>query len=192
MIGARNKAWVKALTEDLLNDQKHADDRNKKAIGMNDLEYHHWWYHRDKTFFYVQTAQDVDKNEIARKAWKELCNCCDNVLENDHIASTKFDKNHMGTANCHVYSLGFVLILWDLIRGTKNGRSTLTMTDHSLISHFHHDIIHQVQCFISPMMARTFNNAEPHHPSRTTSSFRALWEVSSGVSAGIHRKPTKI
>jgi len=35
------------------------------------------------------------------------------------------------------------------------------------------------------MMADTFNNAEPHHPSRTTPSFRALQEVSSGISAEI-------
>jgi len=42
------------------------------------------------------------------------------------------------------------------------------------------------------MMAHTFNNAGPHHPSRTTSSFRALQEVSSGISAEIHRKPIKI
>jgi len=42
------------------------------------------------------------------------------------------------------------------------------------------------------MIAHTFNNAEPHHPSRTTSSSRTLQEVSRGISAGIHRKPTKI
>jgi len=42
------------------------------------------------------------------------------------------------------------------------------------------------------MMAHTFNNAGPHHPSRITSSTRALQEVSSGISAEIHRKPVKI
>jgi len=41
------------------------------------------------------------------------------------------------------------------------------------------------------MMAHTFNNAEPHHPTRATSSLRALQEVSSGISAEIHRKPVK-
>jgi len=50
--------------------------------------------------------------------------------------TTLNDKNHMGIGNCCVSSLGFVLILWDLIHGTKNGGLTLTMTDHSLTSHF--------------------------------------------------------
>jgi len=42
------------------------------------------------------------------------------------------------------------------------------------------------------MTALTFNETEPHHPSRTTSSSRTLQEVSRGISAEIHRKPTKI
>jgi len=56
----------------------------------------------------------------------------------------------------------------------------------------HNDIIHQAQPLTLPMMALTFNEIEPHHPSRATSSSRAIWEVSSGISAKIHRKPTKI
>jgi len=71
---------------------------------------------------------------------------------------------------------------------------TLNPYQDRLFSHltFHHDIIHQVQHYISPMTTHTFNNAEPHHPSRTTSSFRASQEVSSGISAEIHRKLIKI
>jgi len=43
------------------------------------------------------------------------------------------------------------------------------------------------------MMAHTFNNAEPHLISRTTSSLKALQEVSSGIlPAEIHRKLVKI
>jgi len=42
------------------------------------------------------------------------------------------------------------------------------------------------------MMAHTFNNAELHHPTRATSSLRALQEVSSGISAEIHKKLVKI
>ena len=91
-----------------------------------------------------------------------------------------------------MWALGFVLILWDLIRGIKDGQLTLTKTDSSRTSQIHHDIIHQVQCFIHPMMAHIFNETEPHHPSRTTSSSRALQEVSRGISAEIHRKLTKI
>jgi len=42
------------------------------------------------------------------------------------------------------------------------------------------------------MMALTFNKTEPYHPSKATSSSRAIRELSSGISAEIHRKPTKI
>jgi len=42
-----------------------------------------------------------------------------------------------------VWALGFVLILRDLIRGIKDGQSTLTKTDSSRTSRFHHDIIHK-------------------------------------------------
>jgi len=35
------KGWVKALTEDLQINQKNADDKDKKAVMMNDLAYHH-------------------------------------------------------------------------------------------------------------------------------------------------------
>jgi len=42
-----------------------------------------------------------------------------------------------------VWALGFVLILRDLIRGIKGGQSTLTKTDSSRTSRFHHDIIHK-------------------------------------------------
>jgi len=42
------------------------------------------------------------------------------------------------------------------------------------------------------MMALTFNETKPHHPSRATSSSRAIQEVSSGISAEIHRKLIKI
>jgi len=42
------------------------------------------------------------------------------------------------------------------------------------------------------MMAHTFNKAKPHYSSRTTSSSRAIQEVSSWISAEIHRKPVKI
>jgi len=85
-----------------------------------------------------------------------------------------FDKNHMGISNGRVSSLGFVLILWDLIHGIKNRQLTLTKTDLPFTSQFHHDIAHQVRRLIAPMTAHTFSKAEPHHPSRATSSARDI------------------
>jgi len=86
-----------------------------------------------------------------------------------------------------VWALGFVLILQD-----QEWMTDLTKTDLPFTSWLHHDIIHQVQPLTSPMMALTFNETEPHHPSRATSSSRAIQEVSSGISAEIHRKMIKI
>jgi len=42
------------------------------------------------------------------------------------------------------------------------------------------------------MMAHTFNNAGPHHPQGPHHHSRALYEVSHGISAEIHRKLVKI
>jgi len=91
-----------------------------------------------------------------------------------------------------MWALGFVLILQDLIRRIKDVESTLTKTDSARTSQIQHDIIHQVWRFIHPMTAHIFNETKPHHPSRTTSSSSALQEVSSGISAEIHRKLVKI
>jgi len=55
-------------------------------------------------------------------------------------------------------------------------------------SQLHNDIIHQAHPLTSPMTALTFNETKPHHPSRATSSSRAIWEVSSRISAEIHGK----
>jgi len=69
-----------------------------------------------------------------------------------------------------VWALGFVLILWDLICGIRNGPWTLTKPDcfiHLTITQWHH----------SPSSSSWITNdgsllqqTEPHHPSKTTSS----------------------
>jgi len=62
------KGWVKALTKDLKIDQKSAVDVDKKSVMMNDLAYCHLVMScMDKTFFYVQAAQDSEENRDARK-----------------------------------------------------------------------------------------------------------------------------
>jgi len=67
-IGTR-KGWVKALTKDLVIDQKGAYNACKKAVMMNDLAYHHLVMScTDKAFHYVQAAQDMDENGKARQA----------------------------------------------------------------------------------------------------------------------------
>jgi len=132
--------------------------------------------------------------EITRQSWSKVAH---RALEGpmwcqkDDPQSLKLTRITQEWAQA-MWALGFVLILRDLICGIKDGRSTLTKTDCSRTSQIHHDIIRQVRRFIHPMTALTFNKAEPHHPSRTTSSSRAIQEVSRGISAEIHRKPTKI
>jgi len=56
----------------------------------------------------------------------------------------------------------------------------------------HNDIIHQVQKISHPMMAHIFNNAEPHHPQGSHHHQELFQDVSSGISAEIHRKLVKI
>jgi len=99
-VGAR-KRWVKALTEDLKIDQKSTVDADKKSVVMNGLAYHHLVMScTDKAFFYVQAAQDSKVNRDARKAWKELCQRYEDVLENDLIAlTTEFNACRMKNAN---------------------------------------------------------------------------------------------
>jgi len=57
------------LTEDLKTDQKSVANADKKAVVMNDLANHHLVMPcTNKTFFYVQAAQDTEENGNRRKA----------------------------------------------------------------------------------------------------------------------------
>jgi len=115
------------------------------------------------SFIHCIKAMMASVNVLVALAWVHPMMWVLSLTGIPHLGHST-DKNHMGIGNHHVSSLGFVLILWDLIHGTKNRQSTLTKTDPFNTSHFHHDIIHQVQCFIHPISAHTFNNAGPHHP----------------------------
>jgi len=68
-----------------------------------------------------------------------------------------------------VWALGFVLILRDLIRGIKDGQSTLTKTDSSRTSRFCHDITHKYDVtFIQSRLTSSTKSSHiipqgPHH-----------------------------
>jgi len=83
-----------------------------------------------------------------------------------------------------VWALGFVLILRDLIRGIKDGQSTLTKTDASRTSRFHHDIIHKYDVTIiqwrltsSTKSSHIIPQGPHHHQELFKSSSRGLqWD----------------
>jgi len=122
--------------------------------------------------------------------------CMENPWEDELLTSALMPVLHMTRITQEltmaVWALGFVLIPWDLIRRNKNGPWPLTKPDGSFTSHSLDDIIHQAHSLASPMTAHPFNKpghiipSRPHHPQEL------FWEVSSGISAEIHRKPTKI
>jgi len=104
------------------------------------------------------------------------------------------DKNHTRTIYHFLCTLGFVLILEETTRGIKNGPWTPTMTDHSFTSHFTMTSFHQVWCYNhqwqlipSTKLSHIIPQGPHHQPTRDL-----LWEVSSGISAEIHRKLIKI
>ena len=83
------------------------------------------------------------------------------------------DKNHTGMNDCCVSSwfcshpVGSYP--WDQEWTTDPYQDRLLL--HLTLAH---DIIHQAHPITSPMTALTFNETKPHHPSRTTSSSRAI------------------
>jgi len=66
----------------------------------------------------VDMSNKVDKSRMHKSRKVEKL---DKSRQYSSMALTNIDKNHTGIGNRHVSSLGFVLILWDLIRGIKNG-----------------------------------------------------------------------
>jgi len=89
----------------------------------------------------------------------------------------------------HNQNIGVISLVTALC-GIKDPRPILTMIDQRFPTQIHHDIIHQVQCFTHPMTAHIFINAEPHHL-QGPHHHQELLQVSSGISAKIHRKPVK-
>jgi len=73
-----------------------------------------------------------------------------------------------------VWALGFVLILWDLIHGIKNGQLTSyqdRLLLHLTIAQWHHSSSSSSYLTNDGSLLQ---QTEPHHPSSTTSSSRAI------------------
>jgi len=111
---------------------------------------------------------------------------------------TTIDKNHTRIAYRHVCCLSSVLILqekWSIPIDHPRDQEWMLKPYHDRpLFHltFHHDIIHQVQRYSHqwrPIPSTMLGHIIPQGPHHQQELFQ---EVSSGISAEIHRRPVKI
>jgi len=83
------QGWMDGLLKDLTLDRKSTDKAEETKVLMNDLAYHYLVMScMDYAFDYVQAAEGADSYGDARKAWKDLCACYNEVMVDDLISLT--------------------------------------------------------------------------------------------------------